>query len=250
MPNINTTYFLFEKDSTVSLLNTMEADTVEICPPRSHSLPYTLIKNNENLLGNLLFTIIFLSIFAFVRLRGKDLFSNLLNILIKRKKAEIVLNEGVASNLICYILSLCLSFSILAVFITYIVWHNFITLYTLYIFGAFLLYHFILVILVKLLGWTFNARYTADEVIINLWTYNILAGLLIAPFVISIFFVKSFAIIPLLKFVIFSLIIFILVKFIRWVEILFSYRVSILYIILYLCALEFMPLLVLYKVVD
>ena len=88
----------------------------------------------------------------------------------------------------------------------------------------------------------------ADEVIVNLWTYNILSGLLISPFVIAIFFVKSFAVIPLLKIV--GAILLMIVKIIRWIEILITHRVSILYMILYLCALEIMPLLVLYKMVE
>ena len=104
--------------------------------------------------------------------------------------------------------------------------------------------------IVRLFGWTFNAKNMADEVIVNLWTYNILSGLLISPFVIAIFFVKSFAVIPLLKIVIFGAILLMIVKIIRWIEILITHRVSILYMILYLCALEIMPLLVLYKMVE
>lgn len=73
---------------------------------------------------------------------------------------------------------------------------------------------------------------------------------LISPFVIAIFFVKSFAVIPLLKIVIFGAILLMIVKIIRWIEILITHRVSILYMILYLCALEIMPLLVLYKMVE
>ena len=112
------------------------------------------------------------------------------------------------------------------------------------------LYHFLLLLIVRLFGWTFNAKNMADEVIVNLWTYNILSGLLISPFVIAIFFVKSFAVIPLLKIVIFGAILLMIVKIIRWIEILITHRVSILYMILYLCALEIMPLLVLYKMVE
>ena len=66
----------------------------------------------------------------------------------------------------------------------------------------------------------------------------------------AIFFVKSFAVIPLLKIVIFGAILLMIVKIIRWIEILITHRVSILYMILYLCALEIMPLLVLYKMVE
>lgn len=249
MPNTNTTFFLSESNDSICLLKQPEVDTFEICSPANYSLPYTRLKNHNDLIGELLFTVAFMIIFAFIRLRGKDLFFNLLNVLIKRKKAEIILNEGISSNLICYILSLFLSFSTIATCISFVAWHNFLTIFTLYIFAGLILYHFLLLITVRILGWTFNSKNTADEVIVNLWTYHIIIGLIISPFAISIFFVQSFAVIPLLKIVIFILALLMIVKIIRWIEILFSHRVSILYMILYLCALEIMPLLVLYKVV-
>lgn len=249
MPNINTTYFLSNPDTTICRLDENKTDTLELCSPLAPSLPTSYLIKNENLWGDFIYTIFFLIIFAFIRLRGKDLLSNLLNVLFKRKKAEIILNEGIASNLICYILSLILSFSAISICITFIVWDNVLSFYTFSIFAGLFAYHFLLLLMIRLLGWTFNSKNIANEVIINLWTYNILTGLLISPFIISTFFVQAFAIIPLLKIVIISLIIFIIVKMIRWVEILFSYRVSILYMILYLCGLEIMPLLVLYKVV-
>ena len=99
-------------------------------------------------------------------------------------------------------------------------------------------------------SWLSGYSDMADEVIVNLWTYNILSGLLISPFVIAIFFVKSFAVIPLLKIVIFGAILLMIVKIIRWIEILITHRVSILYMILYLCGLEILPILVLYKLLG
>lgn len=251
MPNTDITYFHSKQDS-LSILpsHQTETDTFEIYLPADRFLPSTHVENNKDLFGNLLFTISFLIIFAFIKLRGKDLFYNLLNTILKRKKSEIILNEGISSNLICYILSLCLSFSIISIAIVYIIEGNFMNLFTLYLFIGLFLYHFLLLLIVRLFEWTFNAKNMADEVIVNLWTYNILLGLLISPFVIAIFFVKSFAVIPLLKIVIFGTILLIVAKIIRWIEILITHRVLILYMILYLCTLEIIPLLVLYKVVE
>ncbi len=124
--------------------------------PAGRFLPSTQLEHNKDLFGNVLFTVGFLIIFAFVRLRGKDLFYNLLNTLLKRKKAEIILNEGISSNLICYILSLCLSFSIISIGIVYIIEGNFINLFTLYLFIGLFLYHFLLLLIVRLFGWTFK----------------------------------------------------------------------------------------------
>lgn len=251
MPNTNTIFSHSETCDSISLLypEAIPSDTFEIYSPESRYLPGTPLKTNTDLIGDLLFTVSFMIIFAFIRLRGKDMFSNLFNILIKRKKAEIILNEGISSNLICYILSLFLSFSVLSVFISFLARHEYLSKYSLSIFSGLLLYHFLILIIVRLLGWTFNSKPTADEVVVNIWTYHITIGLLVAPFIIATFFVQNFAVPPLLKIVIFSIILLLVVKIVRWMEILLSHRVSILYMILYLCALEIMPLLVLYKVV-
>lgn len=249
MPDINTIFFRSDLNDSICRLNNTESPRYEICSPSEQILPYSYLQGNENLLGNLLFTIIFLILFALIRLRGKDLFNNLLNVLIKRKKAEIIQNEGITSNLFSYILSLVLSFSILTICITSFASMPFFSWTSLYISGGLLLYHFSLLMLIHLLGWSFNAKALANEFTVNVWTYHILIGLLISPFVIAIFFVKSFAVLPLLNIASFCLIIFIIIKIIRWIEILFLHRVSILYMILYLCAFEFMPLLILYKMV-
>ena len=45
-------------------------------------------------------------------------------------------------------------------------------------------------------------------------------------------------------------IIILVFRFIRLIKILYGYRVSILYMILYLCGLEILPILVLYKLLD
>lgn len=259
MLNTDTTYFHSDPQNisweisgqqydSVCLLQKKETDAIIICPVERQYLSQIQLKKNENIASSLIFTIVFLIIFAFVRLRGKDLLTNLLNILVKRKKTEIVLNEGISSNLICYILALLLSFSAIATGITYLSRGGFNLLPILYISTALTLYHFFLLGMVKLLGWTFNARHATAETIVNIWTYHIMGGLLIAPFIIAIFFVKSFAVEPLLNIVLFSFALFQFVKLIRWVEILFAHRVLILYMILYLCALEVMPLLILYKI--
>ena len=88
MPNTDITYFHSEQDSLSILpLHQTETDTFEIYMPAGRFLPSTQLEHNKDLFGNVLFTVGFLIIFAFVRLRGKDLFYNLLNTLFKRKKA-------------------------------------------------------------------------------------------------------------------------------------------------------------------
>ncbi len=225
------------------------ADTFEIVPHTHHYMPFTPLKNNNNLIGDLVFTLSFVIIFSFIRLRGKDLFYHLLLAVVKRKKTEIILNEGILPNLVYYMLSLTLSVSILSAFISYLASGEYLNIGTLYLFTGLLAYHFLLLLLVRLLGWTFNSKALADEVTVNLWTFHITIGLLVSPFIIASFYVHNFAAAQILKIVILSITLLSIVKIVRWLEILFSYKVSILYMILYLCALEIMPLLILYKLV-
>lgn len=235
----------------ISLLEQPEllTDTFEICQPVTLSMPYSKINTGKNLTLNLIFTIIFLAIFAVIRLRGKDLITDIIYATIQRKKATPLLNEGILPNLLFYCMGLTLSFSVLSVFITYLTTQTFLSIHSLLIFGGLLLYHLILIFIIHLLGWTFSTKQIANEFTVNLWTFHISLGLLISPFVIALFFVRENAVYPLIITTIICLTILMLVKIVRWLAIFFSYKVSILYMILYLCALELVPLLFLYKAV-
>lgn len=221
-------------------------DTVVLVPLKDFA-PKILLNKPENLTGSLIYTIIFLIIFAVIRLRGKNLFPLLFQVVAKKKRYEIILNEGIVQNLVYYLLSLFLSFSILSIALTYLTRHNFDLHQILYILGFLTGWHLLLICMLRLCSWIFNAKAAGEEGIVNLWVYHIVGGLLISPFVLASFFVKAFAVQTMMKIIVMCLILFYLVKFTRWVGILFAYKVPIFYMILYLCALEVIPLLVLYK---
>ena len=206
-------------------------------------------KEEQDILGPLLYTVVFLIVFAFIRLRSKDLVITLLSAVVSQKKTELILNEGITSNLLYYILALFLSFSVLSVGGIYFVTGEFMLRYSFWIFCGLVFYHFFELSLIRIFGWTFNSRYISDEAAVNLWTFNIMTGLLVAPLIIAVFFVKAFSVTVVIKIAVFCLIFLFVVKFLRWLQILFIHRVSIFYIILYLCALEIMPLLILYRLV-
>lgn len=147
-------------------------------------------------------------------------------------------------------LSVCLSFSILSMLMAFLIDPPFVffnaLIYFLIIFG----YYFLVLGLVRLFGWAFNRRHCASEIILNLRTSAIVLGLSISPFVLALFYVQTSAI-NMLLYVISGIGIIILVfRFIRLIKILYGYRVSILYMILYLCGLEILPILVLYKLLE
>lgn len=255
LADLSSDTLIIVKDSTSCYLQT-RTHPFSLPQENSTSRSHIFIPHNtynpqayskENLIGSVTYTVIFLIIFAFVRLRGKGLITSLLHVFINSKKTEIILNDGITQNLACYFLSLFLSLSAISISVIYIFTNTFNLLHSLYIFACLMLYHLGMLVLIRFLGWIFNARGLSNEAIVNLWTYNILAGLFVAPFIIATFFVKSFSIFLILKIIILCFVLFFLVKIVRWFKILFTHRVSILYIILYLCTLEVMPLLVLYK---
>lgn len=233
----------FHRDSVI------HADTFKTIPSTRHYMPLTPLQINEHLTGDLFFTFSFAIIFSFIRLRGKNIFSRLLPAVIKRKKTETILNEGILPNIIYYLLSLILSFSVISVFVSYTAWGEYLNIYNLYIFIGLLSYHFSHLLLLRLLGWTFDSKALADEITANVWIFNITCGLLVSPFVIASFYVHKYAAEQLVYITVLALTLLFIIKIVRWIEILLSYRISILYTILYLCVSEIMPPLVIYKLV-
>ncbi len=242
-------YLWLQEDISVSDKAELLADTFEICPSVTYPMPYSRIDTGKNLIHNLIFTIIFLVIFATIRLRGKNLISGIIYAMAQRKRTVLLLNEGILPNLVFYSMGLILSFSVLAVFLSYLSIGSFFSIYSLALFGSLLFYHLTLLFTVYFLGWTFHARQIANEFIVNLWTFHIGSGLLISPFVMALFFVQEKTVSQLVTATIICLSLLMMVKIVRWFAIFFHYKVSILYMILYFCALELLPLLFLYKAV-
>ncbi|WP_294140071.1 DUF4271 domain-containing protein [uncultured Sanguibacteroides sp.] len=200
--------------------------------------------------GVLLYTIIFLGLLAFIRLRGKGMFSSLFSFFFKQKNQEKIYTEGLRPNYFFLFLTFCLSASVLSIFFVYVIRRDVIFDDTVLVFTLFAGYHLFLIGFIRLLGWTFNARHCAKEMVTNLWVYNTVIGLMISPFVIALFYVRPTSVQPLIYFIFTIFSIYLIFRFIRLIKILFEYRVSILYMILYLCALEILPFLVLYKMLE
>ena len=79
-------------------------DSVIYIPLKSFN-PILPLNKPGHIAGSLIYTLVFLIIFAFLRIRSKGLFSLMLSVLIKRKKYELILNEGIPSILGYYILA-------------------------------------------------------------------------------------------------------------------------------------------------
>lgn len=242
---------LFEKK--VSVREEFLFDTITPATGYTDSWKDVPLKGQQDvdfMSGVLLYTIIFLGLLAFIRLRGKGMFSSLFSFFFKQKNQEKIYTEGLRPNYFFLFLTFCLSASVLSIFFVYVIRRDVIFDDTVLVFTLFAGYHLFLIGFIRLLGWTFNARHCAKEMVTNLWVYNTVIGLMISPFVIALFYVRPTSVQPLIYFIFTIFSIYLIFRFIRLIKILFEYRVSILYMILYLCALEILPFLVLYKMLE
>jgi hypothetical protein len=111
--------------------------------------------------------------------------------------------------------------------------------------GILVIYWLVKIILIRLVGLTFKTTPTTNEYLLNVLIFNIITGLSILPFLITAIYLK------LTIFVYISVMIlgiFIIFRFFRGFLIGISLRkFSYLFLFVYLCSLEFLPLIVLLK---
>jgi len=112
--------------------------------------------------------------------------------------------------------------------------------------GIISLYWVVKIILVRLLGVTFKTQATTSEYLLNVLIFNSITGLSILPFLVPAIYLKSSV---FLYICIAILGIFILFRSFRGFLIGISLRkFSYLFLFVYLCSLEFLPVLILLKV--
>lgn len=248
--NTNTISFLSKPaDSICDLSATERQDSFIICTPNDPPLPYTRLPENGYFNGNILFTIIFMILFACARLLGKDLLPMIVQAVFSRKKASLLQTENATANTGSYFSYLFLSFIIIGGGYSFFTNGTYWDFSTLYLCGGLFIYHIIFIGIIRLIGWLFNSSQIATEFIVHIWIFNINTGLFISPLIIALTFVPQSSIEFILYTTAAIIALLFIIKIICWIKILLSNRVSIFYMILYLCALEIIPLLVLYKVV-
>jgi len=199
--------------------------------------------------GALLLTVSYFALFSILRLRGRGVLTALFAIFLKKKNGEITRLGETPSDYLYLSIALILSFVSLSVFfgdtMNAFVWRE-VFLFFLPLAG----YHLFLLSTTFFLGWVFESKHCAREIISNIWAFNAIIGLILSPLVFSLLFVPLSFKEGLTILLFFLLSLYLLCRLIRWVKILFEHSVSILYMILYLCALEILPVIVLYKILG
>lgn len=155
-------------------------------------------------------------------------------------------------NTVCYAYMNFLSIITSSVFIFELgMFYNFfdesLPILLVYITGVLVIFILFKILLAKILGFIFRSNDAATEYSFNLLLIWKTLGIVLIPFVLSIPFVNfstiSYFLIVGVSVVGISYILVIL----RGIKILFTKHVSFLYMILYLCALEIVPLVIAYK---
>ncbi len=118
--------------------------------------------------------------------------------------------------------------------------------FTLILLGVFLLY-IGKVVVIRGLGYIFKGSNESKEYIFTTFLYNKNLGLFLFPVIIALPFVQPFAVEWLMYIGVSMISFFYILRIARGLKILFRKHVSIFYMILYLCALEIFPLLMIYK---
>jgi hypothetical protein len=103
------------------------------------------------------------------------------------------------------------------------------------------------VVVVRSLGYVFKGSNESKEYIFTTFLYNKNLGLFLFPVIIALPFVQPYAVEWLIYIGVSMITVFYVLRIARGLKILFRKHVSIFYMILYLCALEIFPLLMIYK---
>ncbi len=228
-------------------------DTIESTPRNFQTekgIPITTF-NSDWMVGILLFTIVLMAIVRFS-------FSKYLH-----KVLDSILNYQTASNLLSEKNMRNLRGSIFLNFLFFVNLALFLVQYAVYILSLnqesnnfiFFLYSFLILIivysgkaiLIRLIGYIFGAKKESKEYLHTVFIYNKNLGIFLLPIIISVPFIALYATSILLNIGLSITLIFYIFRLFRGFKILFRQHVSIFYMILYLCALEILPLLMIYK---
>jgi len=100
---------------------------------------------------------------------------------------------------------------------------------------------------IRFVGYIFNGIRECKEYLHTVFIFNKNLGVFLLPITISVPFIAQYAVPMLLNAGLVMAFVFYLFRLFRGLKILFRQHVSIFYMILYLCALEILPLLMIYK---
>jgi len=193
----------------------------------------------------IVYTFFFLVLVAIIRTKSNLIFSKGFKAMFNTKKLGNIIKDENFS--IFNIILLVMSISIMSITFGLYLGYGIENLKMLHIFCYLTGLHVFTYLIIKTFAWTFNNNKLGKIAIVNLLLFNSIPGIIISIPIIATFYVQPYAVNALIILSLIVLGIFYIIRFFRWIIILFTNRVSIFYMIVYLCALEIVPLLTVYK---
>ena len=191
------------------------------------------------------YTFFFLILVAIIRTKSNLIFSKGFKAMFNTKKLGNIIKDENFS--IFNIILLIMSISIMSITFGLYFGYGIESIKTLYIFSYLVGLHIFISLIIKIFAWTFNNNKLGKIATANLLLFNSIPGIIVSIPVMATFYVQDYAINTLIILSLIVLCIFYIIRFFRWIIILFTNRVSIFYMIVYLCTLEIVPLLTVYK---
>jgi len=214
--------------------------------------PETLFSESKDWISLVLFVI---AIFLLIIKRIKNNFLSLLTqVALKyREFTKSVSSTNVADINVSNLLSLVYIFSLsLLIYLIFEFFHYYFIFKTFYFFFFLVAFIFLLLLLKRVLiylsGFFLSQKDLSFKYNKNIQLFNNTLGLLIIPFILAIPFVEEIYVNFLITSSISLIVVFYFIRIIRSLKIFIEYNVSIFYMILYLCTLEILPNLLMYKI--
>ena len=117
-------------------------------------------------------------------------------------------------------------------------------------FGVLSIIYSIKLFVFKILDFILLSKKKFTEYYYNIFIYNKIYGIILFPLILAIPFTSNIISVILIKTAIVILIILYLFKILRGIQISIQIRLSFFYLFLYLCALEIIPILIIYRIVT
>ena len=220
-----------------------------LIPSDIATLPQVPLEENHLVIYGLIYIISWLILIIIIKNSNEKLLTSLLTAIFSFKKT-VSLFGSVKNSLGIYTVLCLMSFSTLSIGLSFMTGNIFLPIHTVTVLAALLLFHFFTISVIKLIGWTFKNKNTANQITSEIWLANISAGLYLFPFVATFFFVPEQYCPTIVTMCAAIISICLLLKYFVCIKTLIYNSVFISYIILYLCTFEIIPLILVIKSVD
>ena len=193
-------------------------------------------------------------LFIWIRYLSKDIISKLFTSSVSHYASQMFFKKKSIKNVQASFLLNVLFFANISFFLYQVLSYNnarILNLTTYKLFGFILLltlaFYFIKSFLYIFSGIILNTIKESFDYILNIFLYKKIIGVIFIPLIISIPYVNTELVKPLIYLGFLIFLILYLLQIFRGIQILFKKRISILYMFLYLCALEILPVIIIYK---